>query len=92
MLASTCPFKVDGLTGVFVGPLDLSISLGYDPRQEPVQPEVVQVRAASHLHNARVFLTNLALSRPWSMCFALVRRMGRKLRSFVGPVPVPRRL
>ena len=55
--------KVDGLTGVFVGPLDLSISLGYDPRQEPTEPEVVQARDAAHVPSTRVFLKNLVLSR-----------------------------
>jgi 4-hydroxy-2-oxoheptanedioate aldolase len=41
--------KTPGLTGVFLGPLDLSISLGYDPKPEPDVPEVVS--AMNHVLN-----------------------------------------
>jgi 4-hydroxy-2-oxoheptanedioate aldolase len=35
-------YKVKNLTGIFLGPLDLSISLGFDPKQEPDTPEVIE--------------------------------------------------
>ena len=32
---------VDGIDGVYVGPSDLGLSLGYEPTLEPTAPEVI---------------------------------------------------
>ena len=37
---------VDGIDGVYVGPSDLGLSLGYEPTLEPTAPEVLQAIAA----------------------------------------------
>lgn len=37
---------VDGIDGVYVGPSDLGLSLGYEPTLEPTAPEVIEAIAA----------------------------------------------
>jgi 4-hydroxy-2-oxoheptanedioate aldolase len=50
--------NVDGLDGVFVGPSDLALSLGYAPKPESQEPEVVEaisrIRSRAHAAGKRV--------------------------------------
>jgi 4-hydroxy-2-oxoheptanedioate aldolase len=53
--------SVQGLDGVFIGPNDLALSLGYDPSPDPTEPPVVEAikdilqSAKSHGRHAGIF-------------------------------------
>ena len=78
-----------GLTGLYIGPADLSLSLGYEPQLDHEEPTVLTAieEIMTAAHNAGIRLAYTALPRPYAkrmkaMGFDLVT-LGTDVRLFV---------